>query len=170
MLTDGDLWHEQRRFVLRHLREFGFGRRTMVELVETESEQLVANFKKALAGCESTGKVMDVADEFGVNVLNTLWMMMASIRYSSEDKELKKLQNLLTELFATIDMNGALFSQFPLLIHLAPKLSGYKEFLSIHQRLWAFLKVINYFVHNRIYFLYFGLTNNIKLYIQGTKQ
>ncbi|XP_014285899.1 probable cytochrome P450 303a1 [Halyomorpha halys] len=140
LLTDEDFWQEQRRFVLRHLREFGFGRRTMAELVEAESEQLVAGFKKKLGSCESSGKVMDMADAFGVNVLNTLWMMMASIRYSPDDKELKKLQNLLTELFASIDMTGTLFSQFPLLIHIAPKLSGYKQFMSIHQRVWAFLK------------------------------
>lgn len=25
--TDGTLWHEQRRFALRNLRDFGFGRR-----------------------------------------------------------------------------------------------------------------------------------------------
>lgn len=25
--TDGQLWHEQRRFALRNLRDFGFGRR-----------------------------------------------------------------------------------------------------------------------------------------------
>ena len=140
-MTDEEFWQEQRRFVLRHLREFGFGRRTMAELVEAESEQLVTGFKNKLIGSEDTGKVLEMSDAFSVNVLNTLWMMMASIRYSPEDKELKKLQNLLTELFASIDMTGALFSQFPFLIHVAPKLSGYKDFLSIHQRVWSFLGV-----------------------------
>ncbi|CAB0003289.1 unnamed protein product, partial [Nesidiocoris tenuis] len=82
-----------------------------------------------------------MADAFGVNVLNTLWMMMASIRYSYEDQELKKLQNLLTELFANIDMVGTLFSQFPFLRHVAPEASGYKQFINIHQKVWHFLKV-----------------------------
>jgi hypothetical protein len=27
MLTDGQFWEEQRRFSLRHMRDFGFGRR-----------------------------------------------------------------------------------------------------------------------------------------------
>lgn len=85
--------------------------------------------------------VIEMADAFGVNVLNTLWMMMASIRYSYEDQELKRLQNLLTELFANIDMVGTLFSQFPILRHVAPEASGYKQFINIHQKVWTFLKV-----------------------------
>lgn len=140
LLTDEEFWQEQRRFVLRHLREFGFGRRTMAELVESEAEHLVAVFKERLAGCEKNGKIINMQDAFGVNVLNTLWMMMASIRYSPEDKELKKLQGLLTELFANIDMVGTLFSQFPFLRHIAPEISGYKQFIDIHQRVWAFLR------------------------------
>lgn len=47
----------------------------------------------------------------------------------------------MTELFANIDMVGTLFSQFPFLRHIAPERSGYKQFISIHERLWRFLKV-----------------------------
>lgn len=61
---------------------------------------------------------------------------------SPEDLELKTLQNLLTELFANIDMVGCPFSQFPVLRYVAPEASGYNQFLQIHQRVWAFLKVI----------------------------
>ena len=142
MLTDELLWQEQRRFVVKHLKEYGLGRRRMAELLETESEQLLAEFKKKISGCEETGKAMDMTDLFGVHVLNSLWMMMASVRYSPEDKELKMLQNLLAELFANIDLCGALFSQFPLLRYLAPELSGYKQFINIHELMWAFFKVI----------------------------
>jgi hypothetical protein len=78
---------------------------------------------------------------FGVYVLNTLWSMMAGIRFRHSDLELKNLQGLLTELFANIDMVGCLFSQFPMLRFLAPELSGYKQFINIHQRVWKFLKV-----------------------------
>lgn len=46
LLTDEEFWVEQRRFVLRHLRDFGFGRRTMAELVEHEAEHLVNYFKE----------------------------------------------------------------------------------------------------------------------------
>lgn len=142
LLTDEEFWQEQRRFVLRHLREFGFGRRTMAQLVEDEAVELVNVFiKKFKDKEENEGIIIQMNDAFGVSVLNTLWSMLAGIRYSHEDKELKTLQNLLTELFASIDMVGALFSQFPILQFIAPEVSGYKQFIHIHQEIWHFLKV-----------------------------
>ncbi|PNF37031.1 putative cytochrome P450 303a1 [Cryptotermes secundus] len=140
LLTDEEFWQEQRRFVLRHLKEFGFGRRTMAELVEEEARQLVQAFQKRLEGFQNAGVVMSMHNAFGVYVLNTLWSILAGIRFSHSDLELKKLQGLLTELFANIDMVGCLFSQFPVLRFLAPEFSGYKQFLYIHQRVWHYLK------------------------------
>ncbi|XP_047115409.1 probable cytochrome P450 303a1 [Schistocerca piceifrons] len=139
LLTDEEFWQEQRRFVLRHLREFGFGRRTMAELVEAEAGELVAAMRSRV-GTQETGAVVAMHDVFGVYVLNTLWSMLAGIRYSADDLELKRLQGLLTELFANIDMVGCLFSQFPMLRFIAPELSGYKQFIYIHQKVWEFLK------------------------------
>lgn len=132
---------EQRRFVLRHLREFGFGKRTMAELVQEEAVQLVEDFKeKIMNSKDGKGEIMEMRDAFSVGVLNTLWSMMASKRYNAEDKELKDLQALLTELFANIDMVGALFSQFPFLRYIAPEASGYTTFVNIHQQVWKFLR------------------------------
>lgn len=76
----------------------------------------------------------------GLYVLNTLWTMLASIRYTPEDTELVTLQALLNDLFTRLDMAGALFSQFPILQYVAPERSGYTEFVTIHQRLWKFLR------------------------------
>lgn len=121
--------------MLRHLREFGFGRRTMGELIEAEAAEMVTAFRKKV------GTEVAMHDAFGVYILNTLWSMMAGIRYTDDDMELKKLQSLLTELFANIDMVGCLFSQFPMLRFIAPEMSGYKQFIYIHQRVWEFLKV-----------------------------
>jgi hypothetical protein len=52
LLTDEEFWQDQRRFVLRHLKEFGFGRRTMAQLVEEEARQLVQAFQKRLEGSQ----------------------------------------------------------------------------------------------------------------------
>lgn len=142
LLTDEEFWVEQRRFVLRHLREFGFGKRTMAELVQEEAMQLVDDFRAQISrpGGDGRGAVFSMRDAFSVGVLNTLWSMMASRRYEPDDKELKDLQALLTELFANIDMVGTLFSQFPFLRYVAPEASGYRSFVNIHQRVWAFLR------------------------------
>ncbi|KAK7864643.1 hypothetical protein R5R35_012415 [Gryllus longicercus] len=142
LLTDEEFWQEQRRFILRHLREFGFGRRTMSELIEGEARELVLSLRQQVTSPSNggSGALVSMHNLFGVFVLNTLWSMMAGIRYSADDIELKKLQNLLTELFTNIDMVGCLFSQFPFLRFVAPELSGYKQFIYIHQKVWEFLK------------------------------
>lgn len=137
ILTDEEFWQEQRRFVVRHLKEFGFGRKAMVDLIQDEAEHLLLDIKSKVGTGE---KLLPMHDAFYVCVLNTLWSMMAGVRYSIHDKELLQLQDLLAELFANIDMVGCLFSQFPVLRFLAPELSGYKRFIRIHKKLWEFLK------------------------------
>lgn len=40
--TEGDIWHEQRRYILRYLRDFGFGRR--FDSLETEIQIQIAQY------------------------------------------------------------------------------------------------------------------------------
>ncbi|XP_023247202.1 probable cytochrome P450 303a1 [Copidosoma floridanum] len=44
LVVDGHLWVEQRRFILRHLRDFGFGRTDMAVQLEHEAAQLVKHY------------------------------------------------------------------------------------------------------------------------------
>ncbi|XP_076764369.1 putative cytochrome P450 303a1 [Xylocopa sonorina] len=48
IVVDGTLWIEQRRFVLKHLREFGFGRTSMIAIIQEEAQSLVEHFKKLI--------------------------------------------------------------------------------------------------------------------------
>nr|XP_034177863.1 probable cytochrome P450 303a1 [Osmia lignaria]XP_034177871.1 probable cytochrome P450 303a1 [Osmia lignaria] len=48
IVVDGNLWVEQRRFVLKHLRDFGFGRKSMATIIEEEAMSLVGHFKKLI--------------------------------------------------------------------------------------------------------------------------
>ncbi|XP_047356102.1 probable cytochrome P450 303a1 [Vespa velutina] len=48
IVVDGQLWIEQRRFVLRHLRDFGYGRNNMAAIIEEEASKLVEYFEKLL--------------------------------------------------------------------------------------------------------------------------
>ncbi|EFN75914.1 probable cytochrome P450 303a1 [Harpegnathos saltator] len=50
ILVDGRLWVEQRKFVMRHLRDFGFGRNTMDTIIQYEAQKLVEHFNKLLHG------------------------------------------------------------------------------------------------------------------------
>ncbi|XP_033330973.2 putative cytochrome P450 303a1 [Megalopta genalis] len=49
IVVDENLWVEQRRFVLKQLREFGFGRKSMATIIEEEAQWLVQHFKKQIS-------------------------------------------------------------------------------------------------------------------------
>nr|WBY51147.1 cytochrome P-450 [Holotrichia parallela] len=138
MMTDESLWHEQRRFIVRHLREFGFGRRNMSAMIEDEAQLMVDHFKSKIIKTKNYG-ILQMDKVGGIHILNTLWMMLAGTRYSPEDTEVNKLQANLNELFKNADMVGALFSQFPLLRFIAPDFSGYNLYMKSHEPLWQFI-------------------------------
>ncbi|KAJ8738044.1 hypothetical protein PYW08_000639 [Mythimna loreyi] len=140
LLTDGELWKEQRRFLLRHLKEFGFGRRGMEDIARLEASHMVHDVFEIVGQNGGKSAVIQMHNFFNVYILNTLWTMMAGIRYKPCDPQMKVLQSLLFDLFAAIDMVGALFSHFPILSIVAPTLSGYKDFVGTHKRIWKFLR------------------------------
>lgn len=139
LLTDSELWKEQRRFSIRHLRDFGFGRRDMSIMIEEETANMVGYLKRLISSSETQKIECDMENIFNIHVLNTLWTMLAGIRYDSDDEELKHLQELLSQLFQRAHMFGALFSHFPILRVMAPEYSGYNTYVKAHLPIWDFL-------------------------------
>lgn len=139
LLTDGEFWSDQRRFLVRHLKEFGFARRGMVDMIQNEAEHLFDDFRSIVVAANGGPAAVKMQDAFGPYILNTLWTMMAGIRYSRDNLQLKHLQKMLHTLFLNIDMSGCLFSHFPLLRFIAPNISGYKQFVDIHDMMHSFL-------------------------------
>ncbi|XP_041987254.1 probable cytochrome P450 303a1 [Aricia agestis] len=139
LLTDGELWKEQRKFLMKHLREFGFGRQGMGNIAFREAGFMVEDMNEAIS--KNGGPVvMEMHNFFNTYILNTLWTMMAGLRYKPDDPNMIILQNLLFDLFASIDMCGCPFSHFPILCLLAPNASGYNYFMKTHKRIWKFLR------------------------------
>lgn len=79
LCTDAEFWKEQRKFVLRHLREFGFGRKDMSCMIEDEAETMVNSIRRAMKNNNGTARV-DMTGLFNVHVLNTLWTMLAGVK------------------------------------------------------------------------------------------
>lgn len=140
LLTDGDFWQEQRRFIVRHLKEFGFARRGMFDIIQNEAEFLYEDIYNMVQSTSEKAVTVNMQGIFSTPVLNTLWVMMAGKRYSRENKKLKELQQLLHKLFTTIDMVGCLFSHFPFLRFIAPHASGYRPFIQTHEHMYEFIQ------------------------------
>jgi hypothetical protein len=75
-LISGDEWKEQRRFALKHLRDFGFGKSSMEDIIQEEFIQLGEKFK------ENNVKEVDSHQLFNLMVINVLWGIVAGKRYN----------------------------------------------------------------------------------------
>jgi methyl farnesoate epoxidase/farnesoate epoxidase len=131
MLTSGILWgrdeahKEMRRFSIRTLRDFGFGKQTSQEaVIEDEVMELFSRLNSRL---ESEGNIICMQQFFNISVLNILWSMMAGVRFSHDDPEFKALVNMINQTMKLLGGNGNIFMAFPFLRHILPKLTGYGQ-------------------------------------------
>ena len=86
--SSGKTAREQRRFSLKHLKDFGFGKSSMEEQVSDEVKQLLNDLKnKIKAGDHENVKIMQL---FNLPVVNSLWKIMASQRLDINHPEEKK--------------------------------------------------------------------------------
>jgi cytochrome P450 family 2 subfamily J len=117
IFTDGQQWVEQRRFILKNLRDFGFGKKSMEGFVQQEIEELIETFKK------DVGKPMTTQGKFNAAVLNALWAIVTGQRHSHDDPI---LGDLIKRLTSGIQQSRALgIGLFmPWLKKIAPKLVG----------------------------------------------
>ena len=89
--TEGSHWEAQRRFTLRHLRDFGFGKTVMQELIMDEVKEVLEWIKKEERNPVSINR------KFGLAVLNSLWTVVGGQRFSQDDKDLQLLMDSMVE-------------------------------------------------------------------------
>ena len=71
----GEAGKEQRRFALRNLRDFGFGKSGAEEIIREE----FLDMAEKLRGAE--GRELGSAHLFNVNVMNVIWRMLSGSRF-----------------------------------------------------------------------------------------
>jgi methyl farnesoate epoxidase/farnesoate epoxidase len=86
---DGPNWMEQRKFTLRHLKEFGFGKNQMENLILEEVKVVIENFKA------DEGNSIELSRRFTLAIVNSLWVIMTGSRIEHNDRNLHEvLENL----------------------------------------------------------------------------
>lgn len=73
--SEGNLWEIHRRFTLRQLRDFGFGKNTMESLIMDEVHEMTEILKK-----KSGKPVGEVKEMFSLAVVNALWTVVGGIQ------------------------------------------------------------------------------------------
>jgi len=120
VFTDGKRWASQRNFAVKHLRNFGFGKKDLEVVIEREATSLVNHI------LASDGKEMEMEMfTFAVPVLNVLWDMVAGHSFNREDKELRRILDLMNFTFASKVFAIAMMA--PWVRHVFPSLTGYNK-------------------------------------------
>lgn len=92
MFVDGDFSREQRRFTLRHLRDFGFGKTSIEPLIHEEIVDLVESIlEQALSNPKN---VVNFKGAFAQSTLNVLWTLVGGRRFDRGDSRLTYLLDI----------------------------------------------------------------------------
>jgi len=116
--TDGPFWVEQRRFSLRNLRDFGFGKRSLDVIILDEAEELIKRLQS---------NDIQRSGFFSLPAMNILWSVLGGERLSANDGEFLGLLQKISKLFRTGNPSGDVLDVFPFLRYIMPGLAGYRE-------------------------------------------
>ncbi|CAG7786840.1 unnamed protein product, partial [Allacma fusca] len=119
MLTSGQEWQDQRRFTLRHLRDFGFGKNYMEQLILEEVDETIHWLKS------HEGEPLSINRKFYLAVINSLFTIMAGKRFSHTDPELRNIFEMLITSGRSINPTYVMF--MPKLAKMFPRLSGWSK-------------------------------------------
>lgn len=91
--TEGELWYEQRQFLIRTLVKHGFGSKTALEpIIVSEAHEVVEWIKNEMAKVE----VVSLVEIFRIATNNTLLTLVTGERVGLENTKVSKLlENLL---------------------------------------------------------------------------
>ncbi|XP_042884301.1 cytochrome P450 2L1-like [Penaeus japonicus] len=109
--SNGSLWHSNRRFTLRQLKDQGMGKSRLVSSVHEQTKMLLGNVR------QQVGKSGPVPHAIRVAVVNVIWHMVAGITYDVDDAKLKGFLQLMDN-FNDYSFYTTILDMFPWLGHL----------------------------------------------------
>ena len=94
VMTMGRFWQDQRRFTLKHLKDLGFGRKTLDTIIQDEIKCLIEN----LSLKAKDGDVL-IDTIFNFPIINILWQIVASKKYDPNLLESKTMMKKISKIF-----------------------------------------------------------------------
>lgn len=111
-----------RRFSMRTLRDFGYGKVTDMQVVIDDEVALLMEKVEKVAS--KPDPILDVKHLFTMPVLNILWSMVSAVRAPNDEERLHELAMLVDTLARATPIGGTILDLFPWLRHVAPGLTG----------------------------------------------
>ncbi|XP_055341698.1 cytochrome P450 2B4-like [Paramacrobiotus metropolitanus] len=131
IFDDGDSWKEHRRFVLRALKDFGMGGRSIEEKVAEEAGYLMELFR------DTREAPFDDKIFISTAVANVISNVVANRRYDVNDPEFVNLLNCIARLFRS-SFASALLGSYPALKAIPPFRAVWQGFQSAADTITAF--------------------------------
>ena len=121
IFTENKKWSVQRRFSLKTLKDFGFGKQSLEEAMNLEIECLIEQLKQHEEDYQMT-------TDFNIPIINILWQLAASTRFTEEDYEGIELVEKVNYLFSKGLRNAVL----PMWVNkMFPNITGYRERINV---------------------------------------
>nr|AIL94128.1 cytochrome P450 CYP3032A1 [Tigriopus japonicus] len=96
--SNGSNWVEQRRFTLHSLRDHGFGKTPMEEIIDEQVDRLCQDLEK------DGQEYQDVSTKFNIAIISALWKITTGQQLAFDDEKAKNIN----ECLSTIDLvNGS---------------------------------------------------------------
>ena len=106
MFTDGEIWREQRRFSMRHLRDLGFGKTSIEGHMLDEVDDLMKEIRSKSEA--NTDHIVDFKGTFTVSVVNILWAIIGGKRFQRDDDKFVQLLAAIERFFRSGNVLRAL--------------------------------------------------------------
>ena len=88
------MWQEQRRFALRALRDFGFGKKGIDGIIQEEAELLIQMLLEDSSASPERGTILISGQKLNVPVVNVLWQIVASKRFDPHAQETREMLDI----------------------------------------------------------------------------
>nr|WBB44916.1 methyl farnesoate epoxidase [Chrysogorgia stellata] len=135
LMADEAFWSEQRRFAMRHMKDFGFGKASMENVVLEEVDDLIQAVRK------TPGGLVKIDTIFNLPVINILWRIVTGRRYKIDDPEVLQIIRSIND-FAVSSAQNSVLIPFPWLRHIVPKWSGFEALRDTRDKMHQLLKEI----------------------------
>ena len=92
-MSIGEAWTEQKSLTLRALKDVGYGKAGMEEVIAEELVQFTAFLKTFV------GKPFEISPKFSLPLINILWRLASSEQFEYDDPQLVEMLEKVTALF-----------------------------------------------------------------------
>ncbi|XP_076301481.1 methyl farnesoate epoxidase [Lasioglossum baleicum] len=137
IFTDSDIWHSQRRFAVRTLRQFGLGKHSMEHILQQDASTLT----NMLIQLTTDGKPINIYSFVCTAIFSHVWFILEGTKFDvgNETPQLKEAISVLKDLLKGSNIFGGIVSYLPFLRHFFPRLTGYTLFQERQKRIDKFL-------------------------------